>query len=336
MILVTPRAATDADFPADGPMEAQLTSMLNWAVLAPSVLNTQPWRFAVEGDAVLLFADRTRQLHRVDPEGRELVVSCGAALLNLRLAARHFGYATVVERLPDPDHPDLLARFRLAGAAAPTEREDALFRAIKHRHTNRRPFADLALPAGLLHLLQSAAEDEGAELAIVEDAETKAQIGGLVAAAIRDQGADQTAAAELHSWLRSNRDPRRDGVPDSAQAGLDRISYLRSDAARFARQAEQLAATAPALLVIQTRRDTPEAWLRAGEALQHVLLGAALYEVAASYLNQPIEVAPLRAQLVDILGGNRPQVLFRVGFAAETDGTHRRNVRDVLTDPSLS
>lgn len=336
MTLSAPRAATDADFPAEGPPEAQLTAMLNWAVLAPSVFNTQPWRFAVEGDSVYLFADRARQLAHLDPSGRELATSCGAALFNLRMAARHFGFATVVERTPEADQPDLLARLRLAGPAAATDSENALFRAIKHRHTNRRPFADMPLPSGLVHFLQSAAAAEGAELVVIGADDTKAEIAALVAAGVRAQGADPDMAAEMHRWLRPNHDPRRDGVPDREQAGWDRVSYLRTDSTRFARQIERLAAASPALLAIATERDSPEAWVRAGEALQHVLLAASLHEVSASYLNQPIEIEPLREQLAAVIGAGHPQVLFRVGFTVESAGTPRRGVGDVLTESSLS
>ena len=336
MTRTSPRAATDADFPTGAPLAEQLEALLNWAVLAPSVMNTQPWRFAIEEEAVLLFADRTRQLTHVDPEGRELILSCGAALFTLRLAARHFGFATVVERVPDPDRPDLLARVRLAGAARATDHEEALFRAVKHRHTNRRRFADTPLPSGLLRFLQNAAEAEGARLTVVEKREAKAEIGALVGEAVRLQGADRAMADELHTWLRGNQDPRVDGVPDRVQAGLDRVSYLRSDPSRFARQAETLAATAPALLLLSTPDDSPLAWIQAGEALQHVLLSAALHEVSASYLNQPVEVPSLRGRLAAFAGGGRPHVLFRVGFAADLSGSERRGVRDVLADPASS
>lgn len=333
MTLSAPRAATDADFPQNGTPTEQLEAMLNWAVLAPSVLNTQPWSFAVEGEAAFVFADRARQLAHLDPEGRELAISCGAALFNLRLAARHFGYASVVERVPDPDRPDLLARMRLAGAVPATEEQEALFREIKHRHTNRRPFAEMPVPEGLLRDFAEAAQDEGARLVTITDEAAKAEIGALVAAGIRAQGADLDTAEEIHRWLRPNRDPRRDGVPDREQAGWDRVSYLRSDATIYARQIERLAATAPALLVLTTDQDTPEAWLRTGEALQRILLLAARHDVSASYLNQPVEVEPLRERLAAILGGTHPQVVFRVGYTVEASGTPRRAVGDVMTSP---
>ncbi|MEL6615624.1 MAG: hypothetical protein AAFQ43_07790, partial [Bacteroidota bacterium] len=192
------------------------------------------------------------------------------------------------------------------------------------------------LPNGLVHFLRNAASGEGADLVVVSDGERKAEIAALVAAGVRAQGTDPETAAEMYRWLRPNHDPRRDGVPDREQAGWDRVSYLRTDSARYARQLERLATASPALLAIATERDSPEAWVRAGEALQHVLLASSLHEVSASYLNQPIEIEPLRVRLAEVLGAGHPQVLFRVGFTVETGGTPRRGVGDVLTDSALS
>ncbi|MGB3545077.1 MAG: hypothetical protein WBA11_19310, partial [Rubrivirga sp.] len=155
-----PRAVTDADFPADGPVHDQLAAMLLWAVHAPSVLNTQPWRFRVVGGSdprVEVSVDRARVLQTVDPDGREAVISCGAALFTLRLAARHYDYADRVEYAGSGIglEDGLVATFRLAGPAPATRHEEALFRAIKLRHTNRDPFADLGVPLGLLARLVS-------------------------------------------------------------------------------------------------------------------------------------------------------------------------------------
>jgi hypothetical protein len=103
----------EADFPNTGTPVEQLCFLLHYAVLAPSVHNTQPWLFKVVDDAVELYADRTRALPVIDPDDRELTISCGAALLHLRLALRHFGYAGDIATFPDPDDPDLLACIHL-------------------------------------------------------------------------------------------------------------------------------------------------------------------------------------------------------------------------------
>src|SRR5215212_1263380 len=92
---------SEEGFPAQGGSEEKLRFVLNYAVLAPSGHNTQPWLFGLSGDEEELYADRTRGLPVVDPEDRALIIGCGAALFYLRTALRHFGYAGEVEIFPD-------------------------------------------------------------------------------------------------------------------------------------------------------------------------------------------------------------------------------------------
>src|SRR5919199_4185350 len=131
---------SEEEFPAAGEPEQKLRFLLNYAVLAPSGHNTQPWLFKLSDDRVELYADRTRGLPVVDPEDRALIISCGAALFYLRIALRHSGYAGEVETFPDLEPPDLLARVRLGEEQEATEEEHSLFRAIQKRHSNRQSF----------------------------------------------------------------------------------------------------------------------------------------------------------------------------------------------------
>ena len=155
---------SEEEFPAAGEPEQKLCFLLNYAVLAPSGHNTQPWLFKLSDDRVELYADRIRGLPVVDPEDRALIISCGASLFHLRLALKHFGYSGEVETFPDPDNPDLLARVRLGSEHGATEEERSLFRAIPKRHSNRQAFEDRRVPERLLAALQEAAREEGAWL----------------------------------------------------------------------------------------------------------------------------------------------------------------------------
>ncbi|MDX1421374.1 MAG: nitroreductase, partial [Rubricoccaceae bacterium] len=157
--------ASEGRFPTAGPPADQLRFLLRYAALAPSVLNTQPWRFAVGGEEAHLYADRSRQLRALDPTGRELVVSCGAALFHLRVAARHFGFEGAAVPFPSPEDPDHLATFRLADPRPPGERDHRLFRAIGLRRTNRDTFAAGAGPDDAGAALETAARTAGARRA---------------------------------------------------------------------------------------------------------------------------------------------------------------------------
>ncbi len=144
-----PREIREDDFPwYDAPAD-KLKFLLSYAVLAPSVYNTQPWLFRVAGPEAELYADRSRMLIAADTQGRHLTLSCGAALFNLRMGIRQFGYDPVVRTFPDLDVPDLLAYVRLGRPKETTLEEHRLFMAIKKRFTNRGRFAGEPLVAAV-------------------------------------------------------------------------------------------------------------------------------------------------------------------------------------------
>lgn len=319
------------DFPAGAPLRDQLAFLMRYAILAPSSHNTQPWAFRVTADTVELRADRTRALPVVDPHHRELTISCGAALLNLRLAARRFGLRPIVDALPDRTDPDLLARVRIAGHAPPSGEERRLFEAIPHRHTNRRPFDPRPVPGPVVAALSAAVAAEGAWLAILED---KRRVAELIAEGDRRQMSDPRFRRELSRWLIPNRSPRRDGIPGYAlgmgnlasSVGPLLVRTLDLGRAQAARD-HHLALTAPLLVVLGTPTDTPHDWLTAGQALERLLLTAQAESLQASYLNQPIQVPDLRPTLATLCPRQgHPQLLLRLGPAPPTTPTPRHPI----------
>src|SRR6266581_2187905 len=164
-----PWTVLEADFPVTGPPTEQLQFLLSYAVLAPSEYNTQPWLFNVTNRTAQLYADRSRRLPRLDPDDRELTISCGAAFLNLRLALRHFGYADEVEMHSHDDASDLLARVSLGRRQRATREEHELFHAILQRRTNRQVFEDRRVPSALLSTLQEIAGREGVWFQAVQE-----------------------------------------------------------------------------------------------------------------------------------------------------------------------
>lgn len=334
-----PWDVSESDFPAGGGSKEKLGFLLNYAILAPSSHNTQPWLFRLPAeDTVELYADRTRGLPVVDPSDRELTISCGAALFHLITAASHFGYSCSVETLPDEKKPDLLARavFKEGGKAG--KEDERLFYAITKRRTNRMPFEDRVVPKKLLTELQEAAGKEGAWFVILREAGIKNTVADLISEGDRLQAKDRLFRRELASWVRQNRGRSRDGMPGYA-LGLGDIASL---AGPFmirtfdwgdgqAAKDRQLAAGSPVLSVLGTDADTPKEWLKAGQAMAKVILHACSEGLSASFLNQPVEVPDLRHVLRDLLGVHGfPQLIIRMGYGPEIKPTPRRDVNDAL------
>jgi hypothetical protein len=331
------RHAIDLAFPARGDPAERLRFLLSWAVLAPSRHNTQPWIFEVEDDEVRLYADSSRALRTTDPDGRELLMACGAALANLTVAAAHFGMATSTEIVQGVRRDGLVARAWLEERRPSTPEMEELFQAIPRRRTNRLPLDGREPPDGLVAQLVREARREGAWLRPVEDHQRSA-VADLVTEGDRVQWSNPRWRAELASWTRLSGSARRDGMPAAAHGLSDLAAFLRPVLQRFrdparaeAERDRRRARTTRALLVLSTSRDGKLEWVIAGEALQRILLRATAAGLAASYLNQAIEVPELRARLRRTLGeAGWPQVMIRLGYGLEVPAVPRRRVDEVL------
>jgi nitroreductase len=309
--------------------------LLRAATLAPSMHNTQPWRFRVSraSQTIELYADPSRMLPYGDPKGRAVHIACGAALLNLRLAVRVAGREPVVRLLPDAGQPLLLAVLRLAGPCRPGEADSELHAAIPARHTNRQPFSNRPVPPGVLAELAEAAAVEGAVLHFPDHAET-ARLLRVIGDAERDLLASPAYREELARWVGGHR--RRAGVPTDALGPRDPGG--RTPTRDFTPGWHRPASYAwfeetPRLAVLSTGGATRADWLRAGQALQRVLLTATLRGIAASPLTQPLETADAWLVREPRFGGETPQMILRLGYGLPVPGTPRRPVSDVLDEP---
>lgn len=321
---------------------ARLRFLVTYAVLAPSSHNTQPWQFRLRGGPVLeLRADRSRALPVVDPDDRALIISCGAALANLRAAAAALGEALDVATLPDPGDRELLAVATTRGPCPPAPGSARLLRAMTARRTSRFAFAPDPVPEPLRAEIIAAAEGAGGiRLHWLEDYGQRHAIARLVAEGDRIQMADPAFRHELAIWLRSRHGASRDGVSGAAFGMPDTLSFALALAIRTfdlgASQAAKdvaLAEGSPVLAVLTTPGETQADWLAAGEALQRALLAATAGGFTASFMNQPIEVPALRERLAAMLGtAERPQMLVRIGRGPKPVPATRRPVREVLRE----
>ena len=331
---------SDADYPKDGDAEGRLRFLLRYAILAPSGHNTQPWLFAVDDGAIEVYADRARALPVVDPDDRELTISCGAALETLCIAMRHFGHRGAVRLAPDPGDEDLLARVTLGEGDPSSRDEEELFRGIPRRHSNRQAFEARDVPGALADRLVADAEVHGAWLCLVRG-EDRAAVADLVAEGDRVQMADKRFRRELAAWVHPNRSRSRDGMRGYGFGFGNLMSHGGPLAIRAfdlgkgqAAKDRELAQGSPLLAVLGTAADDPASWLSSGRALQRVLLRARTSDVWSSYLNQPIEVEALRPRLAETIGkpGQFPQLIMRLGYGAEVKPQPRRPVEAVIVD----
>ncbi|MEU4770367.1 nitroreductase family protein [Actinosynnema sp. NPDC023794] len=311
----------------------EVTDVLNAAALAPSVHNTQPWRFRLARDRIELHADPTRRLPATDPEDRELRLSCGAALFNLRLALRDHGIRPLVTLMPGAEAPGALATVRRGGHGDLDEETRQLIKAIPARRSNRKPFRDVPVPVEHRHALVRAAERERSWLHVVTDRDERARLQGLVAKAQRIQAGTQEVRAELTDWTGER---AGDGIP-SKSAG---VRPARQDewALRDFQAAERTPGkdyeSDPLVVVLCSFYNGPLAELQAGQALQRVLLTAATLGLSASFMSQAIEVRPVRDELRRALGGSlEPQTILRIGFGSPVPSSPRRAVREFLLEP---
>jgi nitroreductase len=308
------------------------------ATLAPSVHNTQPWHFVITQGSLEIHANWTRKLRVLDPTGRQLLISCGCALFNARVALAAAGYDAIVERFPDPLRPDLLARLTIGEQTAEWLPIGALDAVIELRQTNRRRFADDPVPADVVYTLVDAAEAEGALLFRITEPEHRLTTARLSQIADRDQNADPAYRAELRSW--TSDDPRRrDGVPALAVPHVDAGANDDVPIRDFDTHGvgwlpvETRSSVDQCLVLLGTLEDRPGSWLPAGEALEHILLEVTRHGYAASPLTQVVEIPRTRTQLREELGlAMYPHVLLRIGRAAKTPASRRRRLVDVLSE----
>jgi nitroreductase len=309
------------------------------AILAPSSHNTQPWRFRLHGDVISLYADWSRHLPVIDADGRQLVMSCGAALFNLRASIRAGGRRDMVELMPDPIDPALLARIWAGEVFEPASLDLRLAEAIPQRRTFRQPFAVRPVSTALADDLAVMAAREGAWMVRLVPAQKHA-IATAVAEADRRQFAQPAYRRELARWLVPTGSHRRDGIPferkeyGSASPLAIALRVRSKDlGADFGQRETELIRGAPVVVVLGTDRDDRDDWLACGQALEAVLLRATSIGLSASYLNQVLEVSDLRQQIAALVRPRgRPQLILRLGYGRPEPPTPRRPLAEVLTE----
>jgi hypothetical protein len=312
-----------------------LRRIVEFARLAPSVHNTQPWWWQASGTTLELWADRTRSLPAADPAGRNLVISCGAALHYTLVAAEAVGAKATHTELPDGPDSDLMARLQLE-ADHPTADAVARVALLTGRHTDRRRFTSWPVPEESLERLAEAGRTYGAAVLPLTDPAVRARVEDLAEDARRRQQGDPDIVEETESWIDHG---SVDGVPTAVLPPLHGVRGER--ATRFGPDLAPDTDERPihgtdGLLVISTPDDGTLSWLRAGASLSALWLRATGAGLSLVPLSQLTEVQRTRTALEQLMPppDRVPQLLARVGWQEigrpELPRTPRRPVEEVL------
>lgn len=312
-----------------------LRRIVELAQRAPSVHNTQPWRWRVADGALELYADRSRQLTTSDSDGRNLTISSGAVLHHAQVVAGAMGWQTRVSRLPDPAQPDLLARVELSPSQAPPGAAEVLA-VVAQRCTDRRRFTSWPVPDERLTHLAAQATAWGSRALPLTDVSERFRSELLVNRAVDLQDGDEPRQHEQAQWVNHG---DSDGVPSSVLPAPSDVPARRQSRFRkglFDDVRDREVEGADGLIVICAPKDDPQAWLRAGEALSAMWLEATREGLSLVPMSQVVEFAETRdAFRLEVLGEMaHPLILVRVGWQAisrsQLAATPRRPVDEVL------
>jgi nitroreductase len=292
---------------------------------APSIHNTQPWRWRLAGDTMDLFVERGRMLDVTDPDGRLATLSCGAALHHARIALAAHGWRAAVRRLPDPADPDHLASVHVEGPAPIGPDTERRAQNIRVRHTERRPVTGDPVGPAELSAITEAVESQGTRLHVLRPE----QIYDLAAATSHAQGVESAETQwqqELARWTDGGRSAGT-GVPDGV---IPRVTPATTLPGRdFGRHGDLPVGDghdqSAVFGVLYGPADDPIDWLRAGEALSALWLVAVELHVSVLPLSAPIEVAVARENVRRLLSDlGHPYLAVRLGHqVAEADDIPR-------------
>ncbi len=330
----TPWRIDEADFYEIENRVDQIKFLLRYAVLAPSGHNTQPWSFRITDEGVEVFADFDRSISVADPGHRELLMSVGAAIANLSVAAAHFGYEASV-LYGASDQPVALVALR------ETSRPDAslsrLFPAITKRRTNRQPFEPREIEETALGTLCDFIDDNADSVRFIVPHDRGA-VADLIEQGGRLLFSDPSFRGELASWVRPNEGSSRDGICGDALGIPGPLGALapwmirKFDISPAQSKRDREFAAGAAGLIVVTADDDRVSLLRAGQTVERLLLLLTRLGVNYSFLNEPIEVDSLRGQLWSLIRSAKPpQLLLRMGYARPVvKAMPRRPVEEVV------
>ncbi|OBG67121.1 NAD(P)H nitroreductase [Mycobacterium sp. E3339] len=314
-----------------------LTRAVELACRAPSLHNSQPWRWVAAGPTVDLFSDPRRVVPSADNSGRESIISCGAVLDHFRVAMAAEGWSTHTDEFPNPNNLDHLASvdFVSADYVAAGRRDRAA--AILRRRTDRRPFGAPGDWASFEPVLRAGVDGDRVSLDVLaDDARPRLVEAGRLNEALRRY--DDVYHHELRWWTAPGR--HDDGIPEAALVNEGQPRTVEVNR-RFpgdprARTSSAVPPDHAKVLALSTPGDARADAFRCGQALSAILLECTMAGLATCTVTHVTELPASREMIRELVSDAEavPQLLIRVGTApagkGQPDPTPRRPISDVL------
>lgn len=324
-----------SDFPETGSIEEKLRFLIRYAILAPSVHNTQPWAFSVEGDTIRILADQNRCLRAADRDMRDMYLSLGCAIENLTIAAEHFGFHPAAHYLPEPQNLMLAATVTMSpdGRPAPSE-VFGLFRAIPVRKTNHARFSPESISMHELHHLTACCIEEGVSVLLTSDDSKKRRFADLLMQADIIRFSDRQYVEELDYWVRQ-------GAYDTPWM-VKKLHVLASRCRNGEMPNDlEILKDAPVLGTVATEEDDRISQIVAGRVFERIFLRATSLGLSLEPITYVLQVPETKASVRNLMQDVErelnvetkqfPQVTFRIGYSMEEPHhSSRRPLEEVL------
>lgn len=320
------RREANEDFPYTGTSEQKLRFLVGYAILAPSNHNTQPWKFCIRDDSLEVSLNKSNALSFIDPQLRQLTISCGAAIYMFEVAAKYFGYQSIIQLFEVPS--ETIANITLGGNIEPDSHDIKLFKAIFSRQTNRRFYAKTPIAESILQRCANVAGDHKVQWNYFTEYKDKVRVANIIEVAIRHQHDQPWYRREFASQLKSNA-AGKTGMSSFGFSGIN----LPTPVARFVMDLfntgqrtaifnrRKILDGSPVIAIFSTQTDDQQSWINTGRTLTSIQLELA------------IEVVNLRPQLGKIFNSRGfPQLMLRVGQARRVTLSQRRDVSEIWTN----
>ncbi len=321
----------------------KLRFLVQFALLAPSGHNTQPWKFQINENSILIEPDLIRSLPKSDPNDRQLFISLGCAIENLLVAADYYLLDTSVEYLP-AENRNVAAKISFSENSSKAPEENHLALAIPKRHTNRFKYLKKMPGEKFLEWVRNfkldVSDDDVLQVNIIENSELKNAAAEIASMALVKTMDDADFRLELSHYLKSNFTSAKVGMPGFAHGIPGPVSLFASPLIRkinmnrlsLKQDTRLLKEFTPVFVVISTGKDDKKSWLRAGQCYEHIALEAVKNGLQTSPLAAPIQREKYNQDLKQLLGiAGRPQIIFRLGYSIKPSAlTPRLSLNEVM------